>query len=89
MREYTAGVPITYVDPHGVRRAALVTTWHCSNNREHWLASGNQETCCNLVWVTSDPRRTDSYGQQLVRESSVVHKGSQPAHGSFWTWPDE
>lgn len=34
-------------------------------------------------------KRRDSYGQQLIRESSVVHKGSQPAHGNYWVWPDE
>jgi len=88
-RIYEAGVPVVYVDTHGVRRHALVTTWHCTSDRAAWLATGAGETCCNLVWVSSDPKRTDSYGQQLIRESSVVHQGSQPAHGSYWLWPDE
>jgi hypothetical protein len=48
-----------------------------------------RETCCNLVWVSGDVKRTDSYGQQTIRESSVVHKGSQHAHGNYWIWPDE
>lgn len=47
------------------------------------------ETCCNLVWVSTDVKRLDQYGQQIIRESSVVHKGSQPAHGNYWLWPDE
>lgn len=105
-REYEAGVPIIFVDPHGIRRSALVTIWHCSDNRDQWLEAQRKnletwakqeppvevpvtETCCNLVWVSGDAKRTDSYGQQLIRESSVVHKGSQPAHGNYWLWPDE
>ena len=87
-KEYRAGTTVIFVDPLGVRRQALVTQWHCSDNREEWLRL-QQETCCNLVWVTNDEKRRDTYGQQLIRESSVVHKSSQPAHGNYWCWPDE
>lgn len=105
-REYQPGAHVIFVDPHGIRRDALVTIWHCTDNREAWLASQRTnreswskqeppvdvpvtETCCNLVWISGDEKRTDSYGRQLIRESSVVHKGSQPAHGNYWVWPDE
>jgi len=105
-REYKSGVPVIFVDPHGIRRHALVTIWHCSDDRDAWLGAQlvNQEnwakqepsveipfseTCCNLVWISGDEMRKDSYGRQLIRESSVVHKGSQPAHGNYWLWPDE
>lgn len=105
-KKYEAGVPIIFVDPHGIHRNALVTIWHCTDDREAWMAAQQvnrdswakqeppvqvplNETCCNLVWVSSDAKRTDSYGQQIIRETSVVHKGSQPAHGNYWLWPDE
>jgi hypothetical protein len=105
-REYAPGVHVIFVDPHGVRRDAIVTIWHCTDDRETWLESQrvNQEswakqdppanvpigeTCCNLVWVSGDEKRKDDYGRQTCRESSVVHKGSQPAQGNFWVWPDE
>lgn len=106
-QKYEAGVPVIFVDPHGVPRNALATTWHCQypSRDAHMEAQrvskaswANQdppvdiplmETCCNLVWVSTDVKRTDQYGQQLIRESSVVHKGSQPAHGNYWLWPSE
>jgi len=89
-REYSPGVHVIFVDPHGIRRDALVTIWHSyENSREKTLESYGQETCCNLVWVSGDEKRKDDYGRQICRESSVVHKGSQPAHGNYWLWPDE
>jgi hypothetical protein len=105
-RAYRPGTHVIFVDPHGIRREALVTIWHCTDDRKAWLDSQRvnreswstqdppvdvpvTETCCNLVWISGDEQRTDSYGRQLIRESSVVHKGSQPAHGNYWVWPDE
>ena len=105
-RGYESGTPVIFVDPHGVRRHALVTIWHCTDDREAHVEAQRvsreifakqdppvdvpiTETCCNLVWISGDEKREDSYGRQLIRESSVVHKGSQPAHGNYWLWPDE
>ena len=105
-REYEAGVHVIFVDPYGVRRDALVTEWHCSDDRDAWLAGQKvnreswakqdppvnvpiTETCCNLAWISGDEKRKDSHGRQLMRESSVVHKGNQHAHGNYWIWPDE
>jgi hypothetical protein len=105
-REYQPGTHIIFVDPHGIRRDAIVSIWHCTDDRDEWVKAQLvnrevwakqeppvdipvSETCCNLVWVSGDEKRKDSYGRQIVRESSVVHKGSQPAHGNYWLWPDE
>lgn len=38
----------------------------------------------NLVFVTGDDSKTDPYGLQIERESSVVHRNDQGAHGNFW-----
>ncbi len=75
-RELEHGTHIIFVDEHGVSRDALVTAWH-------------GESCCNLVFVTGDEKRSDSYGRQIERHSSVVHDANQPAHGMYWHWPDE
>lgn len=40
--------------------------------------------CVNLVYVTEDKDRGDSYGRQILRETSQVHKTSMPAHGHYW-----
>jgi len=105
-KAYSEGVVVIFVDPHGIRRPALVTQWHCGNDREAHISAQQRsvevlaaqdppihtaviEACCNLVWVSGDVKRKDTYGQQLIRESSVVHRASQPAHGNYWCWPDE
>jgi hypothetical protein len=38
----------------------------------------------NLVYVNSDENYKDQYGRQIVRETSVVHKGQQSAHGRYY-----
>ena len=45
--------------------------------------------CVNLLWVSSDPKRQDSYGRQTERESSVVHATSSGVHGAYWRFDDE
>lgn len=75
-RNYEPGSHIIFVDEHGVARDALVTQW--------W-----GEQCANLVFVTGDAKRRDSFGAQIERHSSVVHEANQPAHGMYWCWPDE
>lgn len=73
------GDVVTYVDPRGVPRPALVTAvWGASPDTE------DREVGVNLVFVSGDPERKDPYGRQVERETSVVHEDSQPAHGNFW-----
>lgn len=42
----------------------------------------------NLVIVSGDERRQDSYGRQTEHVTSLVHK-SDGVHGFYWRWPDE
>jgi hypothetical protein len=70
------GEHVVYVDPVGVRHDALVT--------QPW-----GPTCCNLIFVTNDEARRDSYGQQIERQSSCIHKGLSPVHGNYWRFADE
>jgi hypothetical protein len=85
-RKYEVGQHVIYVDKFGKPRDALVTIW--------WLqqTAYQPETPapgCNLVFVSGDERKDDSCGRQTERETSVVHRSNQPAHGNFWCWPDE
>lgn len=76
MREPKAGEAVIYVDPVGVAHAAIVT--------QPWSS-----TCVNLVYVTSDEARKDSYGRQIERQSSLMHASVVPVHGNYWRFADE
>ena len=39
--------------------------------------------CINVVFVTDDEARDDSYGRQIVRETSQVHKLNMSTHGHY------
>jgi len=68
------GDAVTYVDPVGRSRPALLTAVH-----------GADETpSVNLVFVSDDETKGDPYGRQIERETSVVHQSHQGAHGNYW-----
>lgn len=99
-REYRIGQAVIYVDPRGVRFDAVVTAWWASGHdhragsevtedaRRHKESYG-QEPGCNLVFVSSDVQKFDTYGRQIERETSVSHKASSGMPGRYWCWPDE
>jgi hypothetical protein len=68
------GDHVTWHDPYGKPHDALVTAvW------------GQGETpSINVVVVNLEEGQTDTYGQKIARETSVVHKSQQAAHGRFW-----
>ena len=74
-RELSVGQRVIFADEYRVEHEALVTAWHGTS-------------CINVVYVSKDPQKTDSYGRQLDRATSVSHM-SQNAYGMFWRWPDE
>jgi len=89
-REYNIGQHIVFVDPKGNRRPALVTAWwndvassYSFHDPEHPMPG------VNLVIVSDDERENDTYGRQIERHTSVVHRTQQPAPGNYWCWPDE
>ncbi len=68
------GDVVVFVDPFGKEYRALVTT----------VFGGGERPSVNVVYVSSDEAKTDQYGRQVERSTSVVHEGSQPAHGMYW-----
>jgi len=54
------GETVAFFDSYKVEHAALVTNVF-------------SPTCINVVYVTKDPTRTDSYGNQTERQTSVSH----------------
>lgn len=76
-REQKVGDFVQYVDETGVPHNAMVTAW--------W-----SETCCNVVLISGDPEKKDTYGRQIERRTSLLHKDSPGAvFGNYWKWPDE
>lgn len=75
-RQPRFGEPVIYVDPVGLQHPALVT--------RPW-----GPTCVNLVFVSSDTNKEDTYGRQIERQSSCVHASVQPVHGNYWRFVDE
>lgn len=70
-REEHRGTACVYVDPRGRAFDALIT--------EVW---GPQ--CVNVVYVNDVEGQRDSYGQKLMRATSVMHGAIQQAHGNYW-----
>lgn len=70
------GENVKWFDPVGQPHDALVTRVH-----------GPEEfPSINVVVVNCDPDQTDTYGQKIQRETSVVHKTNQHANGRYWMY---
>lgn len=90
-RTYKVGQNVIYVDTVGKKRKALVTIWWGKNedgtNVPHYSMPG--EPGCNVVFLSDDVEKRDSYGRQIERSTSLVHRSNQPANGNYWCWEDE
>lgn len=79
-QDMKVGDSIIFTDRFGKDANALIVT-----------AWGKGNAALNLVHVSLDESKTDNagYGRQIERQSSVVHKSSQGAHGNYWRRLDE
>lgn len=66
---------VIFADPLGKEHNALVTTV---------FGTGMEFPSVNLVYVSTDETKTDQYGRQIERNTSVVHESNQYAHGMKW-----
>lgn len=76
VQEPLVGQSVTYVDPHGEERAALVTAV--------FPGMAASVAGVNVVFVSGDETRKDGCGRQTERATSVCHESVQPAHGNYW-----
>lgn len=77
-KDLKIGDSIVFLDEHRVEHPALVTNV--------WQSSGGLPGC-NLVFVVDDETKTDPYGRQIERRTSIVHESVQPARASCWRHP--
>lgn len=76
MRTPEIGGHVVWTDSQGVDHNALIQcVW--------------SNTCINLVFVSGDENRKDSYGRQLEHATSCTHATSNGVHGFYWRWPEE
>lgn len=77
MEPYTpsVGEVITVTDEHGREHDALVTIY---------FGQDRPDCALNCVFVSDDSSKTDPYGRQVERLSSVGRQTEQSAHGRFW-----
>lgn len=75
-REPKYGERVIYIDEFRKQHNALVTEPHGG-------------TCCNLVYVSSDEKKHDTYGRQIERDCSCVHISCNEAKANCWAYPDE
>lgn len=69
------GEVIVYTDEVSVEHDALVTAY--------W--GGDQPNMAlNCVYVSGDSGKSDPYGRQLERASSVSRQSEHTAHGRYW-----
>lgn len=75
-RKPSVGDAVIFHDPKGNPHNALVTTvW--------------SETLVNVVFVSDDENRQDSYGRQIERSTSLMHASVMNVHGNYWRYADE
>jgi hypothetical protein len=84
--EVKVGDRIVFVDTHRNHRPALVThVWG-----QETYPSGGAGPTINLVTISDDPKRDDTYGRQRENQTSVTHwKNQQVAGGYCWYHADE
>jgi hypothetical protein len=66
-----AGDSVKFFDEHCREHEALVTCVH-------------SEKCINLVYVSKDEKKSDVYGQQIERMTSVCDVSLNP-HGNYFS----
>jgi hypothetical protein len=92
-RKYEIGQHVIFVDSRGRPHDAIITHWWYGKESgmtvEAYLSQYG-DPGCNLCFVTADSMKRDDYGQQIERQTSIVHKRKQAGvHGNYWCWPDE
>jgi len=82
IRQPKVGEAVVFVDARAQSHAALLTAVHGTANEHGGPA-------VNLVFVTDDTEKRDPYGQQIERETSVVHRKHQSADGMYWRFAED
>lgn len=85
------GSCVMYLTPQRELTGAVITAVHAQDGdvEKHRTLHG-QWPSVNLAFVSTAVDKTDPYGRQIERQSSICHAKAQGAPvGNCWLWPDE
>lgn len=89
-RQLRVGEKVVYFDEFGREHDALVTAvWGERTEGETEQGAYLNEPGCNLLFISPDAKREDSYGRQIERRSSCVHVMYQAAYGNCYCLPEQ
>lgn len=71
------GKSVKFADPWGVTHEAFIT--YCFS-----VGDDDKPMCVNLVYVSDDNDKTDQYGRQITRHTSVMRRNEFTAHGIWF-----
>ena len=94
MRSVKIGSPVVFSTQHGVLVSAIVLAcFPCQHGEigEDELTEWDEPVgpTVNVAFADPDHTKTDSYGRQFKRETSVPHRGGSTAPGFWWALPEE
>jgi hypothetical protein len=91
------GDNVLWYDRYGRPRPALVQAIHGDETMKKYQSFKNlsfpdwpEKTgiigapSINILVISDNPDKSDSYGRQIEHETSVPHKEDQRAHGYYW-----
>lgn len=79
MQKPELGKSVVYHDSKGRPHDALITCVH----------QGTTSQLVNLVYVSDDVDRKDSYGRQMERATSVAYVADWTVHGNYYRFPED
>jgi len=94
-RQLKAGDPVIFFDQFGLEHNALLTAIHGERYTydkgidKDPTVTKVENPSVNLLLISPDTKREDTYGRQIERQSSVVHTFNQGAWGNFYCLPEE
>ena len=90
-RTLKVGDHVIFHDAYRVAHHALVTRVFSNGMPlSAFVQAYGSMPCVNVLWTSDDPAKTDPYGQQVERATSVVHGSAQPVRaGMYFLFPGE
>lgn len=86
------GDPVIYLDGYKKEHHALLTAiWGINPDEDgiHHITPDQHPPSVNLIYVSEDNSRQDTYGRQIERKTSEVHISLNSAGGNCWKLPNE
>jgi len=81
LSELAVGCNVIFVDPVAGQHQAVVTSIFGD--------PAVNVPCINIVYVNPDETMQDSYGRQIMRQTSLCHRSVNPAYGMYYMMPGD